>query len=124
MRLGSNPALSADIGSTFSSPLLPSLFEELVLISGDSRSLAYIIAWLCRFVELVSADSMSYRNQQAMASKLAFAMELKTLYHHTLDVVMEDLSVISNFLASAMLADILVKGIISHPTKQSMGNTE
>jgi hypothetical protein len=124
VRLGSNPALSADMGSTFSSPPLSltcsaqlTPFDELILISGDSLNLAYIIAWLCRFVELVSADSMSYRNKQEMASKIALAMKLKTQYHHTLYVAIVDLSVISNFLASAVLADILVKVIISHPTK-------
>ena len=51
-------------------------------------------------------------------------MKLKTQYHHTLDVVIVDLSVVSNFRASAMPADILVKVTISHPTKYSMGNTE
>jgi hypothetical protein len=60
---------------------------------------------------------MSYRNQQAMASKLTLAMKLKTQYHYTLEIAIVDMSVIPFFLASPMLADKSVKGTISHRTK-------
>lgn len=90
--------------------------EELILVPGDTLSLAYIIAWLCRFVELAFADSMSYRNQQAMPNKLVHALKLSRQCHHTLDVI-ANLLVTSNFVASAGFSDILVKGIISHQIK-------
>lgn len=116
-RLGSNPALSADIGSTFNNPSLSlNWCPELPLISGDSVNLEYIVALLCRSVEPVFANFMSYRSTKEMSSMVPLVLKLKGWYSRTFDANIVGITATSASLPSTgpTYISVMVSLVISH----------